>query len=49
MLIDGQLASAHRLAPYGSYTLTVEGRVTDNDIAPGMAGGFLAAVFQFVR
>jgi hypothetical protein len=45
MLIDGVQAASHILTP-GTHQLTVEGRVTDNVIAPGVHGGFLLYSFH---
>lgn len=42
MLVDGSDAPLQYLSP-GTHTLTVEGRVTDNELAPGIHGG----IFQY--
>lgn len=38
--INGVRAATHQLSP-GWHTLTVRGKVTDNEIVPGIDGGFL--------
>jgi hypothetical protein len=45
ILIDGVHGSAHIISP-GVHQLTVEGRVTGNEIVPGVWGGFIQTSFS---
>jgi len=47
ILIDGAVpASPLTLAAGSTHTLTIEGRVSGNDVVPGAAGGFIQASFN---
>lgn len=48
MLIDGEHSEKHFLSP-GRHTLEVQGRVTENELAPGVPGGFIQASFDLLK